>query len=375
VAHTRAIFRVVPPIRFAIPFPDATTRVLIARGALARLGRETRRVTGATRVVLVTDTHVGRFYGARTRRVLERAGIETRLVTVPAGERSKRVERLAGLWRRFAAAGLTRADAVVALGGGVVGDLAGFAAATWLRGVPWIGVPASLLAMVDSSVGGKTGIDLSSGKNLVGAFHQPALVIVDPALLGTLPARHRRAGLAEVVKMGFACDAPLFRYCERHAAALAEGRPVALGTAITRALQVKTRIVTRDERDRGVRSALNFGHTVAHAYETARGYRGVLHGEAVAVGMCVAARLSVRNAGLDPGAAQRLERLLATLGLPRRLTRVRVSALERAMRHDKKRDTRVTRWVLTPRMGHASVPQPITTRLVRATLLDVGARI
>jgi 3-dehydroquinate synthase len=372
---TRAIFRAVPPIRFTIRFPNAATRVWIARGALASLGRETRRVTGATRVVLVTDTHVGPLYAARARRALRHAGIETDLVTVPAGERSKSIERLAGLWRRFDDAGLSRAVAVVALGGGVVGDLAGFAAATWLRGVPWIGVPTSLLAMVDSAVGGKTGIDLPSGKNLVGAFHQPSLVIVDPALLATLPARHRRAGLAEVVKMGFACDAPLFRVCERHAAALAVGNPAALATAITRALRVKTRIVSRDERDRGERTALNFGHTVGHAYETARGYRGVLHGEAVAVGMCVAARLSVRVAGLDPAALRRLERLLASLGLPRRLTGVRAIALERAMRHDKKRDARATRWVLTPRMGHASVPQPITTRLVRATLLDVGARI
>ncbi|HUK62232.1 MAG TPA: 3-dehydroquinate synthase [Dongiaceae bacterium] len=364
-----------PSSRFTIPFPAASTRVRIAREALAHLGRETRRTTGATRVALVTDTHVGPLYAAAACRALARAGIETHLVTVPAGERSKRIERLAGLWRRFDRAPITRADAVVALGGGVVGDLAGFAAATWLRGVPWVGVPTSLLAMVDSAIGGKTGIDLASGKNLVGAFHQPALVIVDPAVLATLPARHRRAGLAEVVKMGFACDAALFRFCERHAAALAAGRPVALAAAITRSLRVKTRVVTRDERDRGPRSALNFGHTLAHAYETARGYRGVLHGEAVAVGMCAAARLSVRIAGLDPGAWRRLERLLATLGLPRRLDRVRATALEHAMRHDKKRGTRDTRWVLTPRMGHASVPQPITTRLVRATLLDVGARI
>jgi 3-dehydroquinate synthase len=371
----RAIFRVVPPVRFTISFPTATTRVQIGLGAFARLGRETRRVTGVTRVVVVTDSHVGPIYAASARRALARAGIGSDLVTVPAGERSKRIERLEGLWRRFDAAGLTRSDAVVALGGGVVGDLAGFAAASWLRGVPWVGVPTSLLAMVDSSVGGKTGIDLASGKNLVGAFHQPALVIVDPALLATLPARHRRAGLAEVVKMGFACDAALFRYCERNAAALAAGHMGTLATAITRALRVKTSVVTRDERDRGPRSALNFGHTIAHAYETARGYRGVLHGEAVAVGMCVAARLSVRIAGLDPAAARHLEHLLAALGLPRRLTRVRAVALERAMRHDKKRDTQVTRWVLTPRMGHASVPRPISTRLVRATLLDVGARI
>jgi 3-dehydroquinate synthase len=365
----------VPPAGFIIRYRAAATRVILARGALARLGAATRRATGATRVALVTDSHVGPLYARAAVRSLTRAGIETHRITVPAGERSKSPGRLVALWRRFARIGLARDGAVIALGGGVVGDLAGFAAATWLRGLPWVGVPTSLLAMVDSSVGGKTGIDLPVGKNLAGAFHQPALVVVDPALLATLPARHRRAGLAEVVKIGFATDAALFRRCERHAAALATGRPPALAAVIAAALRAKTRVVTRDERDRGARSALNFGHTLAHAYEAARGYRGVLHGEAVAVGMCAAVRLSVCAAGLDPREGARLERLLAALGLPRRLARVRVNALEAAMRLDKKRDARETRWVLTPRMGHASVPRPITTRLVRATLLDVGARI
>ncbi len=368
-----------PPVTFAIRYPGvpAATRVVIARGALARLGVETRRATGAARVALVTDAQVGRFHARAAARALAGAGLEVHLLVVPPGERSKRIGLVERLWGGFAAAGIGRRDAVVALGGGVVGDLAGFAAATWLRGVPWVGVPTSLLAMVDSGVGGKTGIDLAAGKNLAGAFHQPRLVLVDPATLATLPARHRRAGLAEVIKMGFAVDAPLFRACERDAARLAAGEPAALERAIVRAVRVKARVVARDEREGegGGRAALNFGHTLAHAYETVRGYRGVLHGEAVAVGMCLALRLSVAAEGLDPAAAARLEALIARLGLPRRLRAARASALEAAMRHDKKRATHAIRWVLTPRMGSASVPRSITPRLVRAALLDVGARI
>jgi 3-dehydroquinate synthase len=369
----------VPSASFVIRYPAAAaaTRVIVARGALSRLGAETRRVVSATRVALVTDSHVGPLYARTAARALVRAGIAAQLVTVPAGERSKSPERLAALWRSFAETGIGRADAVVALGGGVVGDLAGFAAASWLRGVPWIMVPTSLLAMVDSAAGGKTGIDLGEGKNLVGAFHQPRLVLADPALLATLSARHRRAGLAEVVKLGFAADPTLFRACERDAARLAAGDLPALERVIVRSLRVKARVVSRDERERegGGRTALNFGHTLGHAYETARGYRGVLHGEAVAVGMCVALRLSLIEAGLDPRVGARLEALIASLGLPRRLRGVRVGALDAAMRHDKKRGSSEVRWVLTPRMGHASVPRSIITRLVHAALLDVGARI
>jgi 3-dehydroquinate synthase len=265
---------------------------------------------------------------------------------------------------------------LIALGGGVVGDLAGFAAATWLRGVDWIGVPTTVVAQVDSAIGGKTGVDLTAGKNLVGAFHQPVGVLVDPDLLATLPARQRRAGLAEVVKTGFAADAALFRRTERDAARLAAGDPGALERAVRGALTVKARIVSRDERERegGSRVALNVGHTVGHAIEAASGYRGLLHGEAVAVGMRAEAALSVAVAGLDPKAAERLGRLLDRLGLPRRMPPLGVAALLKAMRHDKKARAGVVRWSLTPRMGSASVPQPIADQLVRPVLIAFGAR-
>jgi len=365
-----------PTLDLAYPPRGAHSRVIVRRDVLREVGTRTARTTGAARALIVSDSHVAPLYAPAVRRSLARAGLAVSLHAVPAGERSKSAAQLARVWDACAAAELGRGDVIVALGGGVIGDLAGFAAATWLRGIAWVGVPTSLLAQVDSSVGGKTGIDVPAGKNLAGAFHQPALVLADPVVLATLPVRHRRAGLAEVVKMGFAVDAALFRWCERNAERLADGDPGALADAVARAVRAKARVVLADERERerGVRTALNYGHTLAHAYEAARGYRGVLHGEAVAVGVRFAARLSCAHAGLDAAACARLDALLDRLGLPRRLRGVRMRALAHAMRHDKKRGARAVRWVLTPRMGHASVPRPLDTRLIESALIGFGAR-
>ena len=358
-----------PPVR-------SRSRVRIARGALALLGAFTRATTGARAVALVTDRRVDGLWGDVARRALRHAGLTAVTIVTPAGERATRPRELARLWDGFAAAGLARADAVVALGGGSIGDLAGFAAATWLRGVPWVGVPTTLLAQVDSSVGGKTAVDLRAGKNLAGAFHQPAGVLVDPEVLSTLPSRQRRAGLAEVLKKGFAADARLFEWCERNADALADGEPAALAGAVARAIRTKARVVLADERERegGVRTALNFGHTLGHAIEASLGYRGLLHGEAVAIGMRAAAELSVAVAGLAPGARVRLEAMLDHVGLPVRMPALPLAALRAAMARDKKRRGAVVRWVLTPRIGDASVPRAVPYSLVRAALLHAGAR-
>jgi 3-dehydroquinate synthase len=333
-------------------------------------------VPGATRVALVTDARVGALYGEPARRALRRAGLAVTVLRVPRGERAKQSAELAKLWRALAAAGIGRHDVVVALGGGAVGDLAGFAAATWLRGVAWIGVPSTLLAQVDSSVGGKTAIDLPAGKNLVGSFHQPRGVLVDPALLDTLPARQLRAGLAEIVKVGMATDASLFRWLERESGRLAASEGAALELAVRKAIRAKARVVTRDERERegGARTALNFGHTLGHAIEAALGFRGPLHGEAVAIGMRAAARISVAAAGLPLGSCARLDALLDELGLPRRLPRVPLARLVVMLARDKKRDASNVRWVLTPEIGRASVPRSISSRLMRAALLEAGAR-
>lgn len=358
------------------PPVGARSRVRVARGALARLGVFVRATTGARAVALVADRRVDRLWGAEARRALRRAGLGVTPFAVPAGERAKRPRELERLWNGFADAGIARGDAVVALGGGTTGDLAGFAASTWQRGVPWVCVPTTLLAQVDSSVGGKTAVDLAAGKNLVGSFHQPAGVLVDPEVLATLPARHVRAGLSEVLKKGFAVDARLFEWCERNADALAAGDGAALAGAVTRALRAKVGIVLGDERERegGRRTALNFGHTLGHAIEAALGYRGLLHGEAVAIGMRAAAELSVAAAGLAPGARVRLEAMLDHVGLPVRMPPLPLRALLAAMARDKKRRGAEVRWVLTPRVGDASVPRAVPYPLVRAALLHAGAR-
>jgi len=335
-----------------------------------------RTVTPVRRVMLISDPLVDRLHGDAARRSLARGRVAVETVLVPRGERAKRPQELIRLWNAFAASGLERGDGIVALGGGVVGDLAGFAAATWMRGIVWIAVPSTVVAQVDSSVGGKTGIDLVAGKNLAGAFHHPAGVLVDPELLQTLPVREYRSGMAEVVKTGFAVDAALFRALEHDARALAVRDRPALERAVRGSIRAKARVVRRDERERegGVRTALNFGHTLGHALEAALGYRGPRHGEAVAIGMRVAARMSQQYAGLDPGARRRLEVLLDDWRLPARIPGVPVERLLEAMAHDKKRRDARVRWVLTPRLGHASVPRLIPARAVRAALIEAGAQ-
>ncbi len=368
--------RVSRDLELRFPGRAAHSRVRIARGGLARLGAFVRGTTGAKHVVLVSDSRVGGLYGAAAARSLRLAGIAVDRVTVPAGEAAKRARVLERVWDGLAAAGLPRDGAIVALGGGSVGDLAGFTAATWLRGVPWLAIPTTVLAQVDASVGGKTAVDLPAGKNLVGAFHQPAGVLVDPDTLATLPARQRRSGLAEVVKTGFAVDAALWQWLESRLDALADGEADALAGAVSRSIAAKARIVQADEREAegGRRSALNFGHTLGHALEAALGYRGLLHGEAVAVGMRVAAWLSVRVAGLKPESHIRLEAALDHLGLPVRMPALSVVRLLAAMRNDKKRAGGTVRWVLTPRIGDASVPRAVESRLVRTALVLSGAR-
>ncbi len=347
----------------------------IARGSLRGLGGWTRATTGAKRVALITDSRVARLYARDALTSLSRARVSAALLVVPSGETAKQPAQLVRLWQQLAELGIERGDAIVALGGGVVGDLAGYAAATWLRGVPWVDVPTTVVGQADSSIGGKTGIDLAAGKNLVGAFHHPAGVLVDPETLKTLPDREYRAGLAEVAKTGFASDRELFERIERDAARLAAREPGALERALVQTLAAKGRIVCADERERegGRRSALNFGHTLGHALEAALGYRGLKHGEAVAIGMRFAVRLSVAEAGLPADDAARLEQVLDGWRLPRRIPGLAIARIGRYLRRDKKRKGGV-RWVLTPRVGRASVPRLISDRRIRAALLHFGAR-
>ncbi|MGY0634888.1 3-dehydroquinate synthase [Luteimonas sp. A478] len=324
-------------------------------------------------VLLVSDDVVAPLYADRVEAALGDAlpGLSVARLILPSGEASKTLESFSLVIDALAAQGARRDACVFALGGGVIGDLAGFAAACWMRGIDCVQLPTSLLAMVDSSVGGKTAVDLPQGKNLVGAFHPPRAVLADTSTLATLPPRELRAGLAEVVKYGAIVDAPFLNWLQGHAAALMAGDQALLAEAIARSCAHKAAIVERDPFEQGERALLNFGHTFAHAIETAQGYGGLNHGEAVAVGMVLAARLSERL-GLAPAAdSERLLALLQRFGLPTAvppdLEPERLLAL---MRLDKKAQSSGLRFIVWEGAGRARIQGDVPEQAVLATLRE-----
>jgi 3-dehydroquinate synthase len=308
---------------------------------------------------------------------LRRSGWSLETLQVPASESSKSLAVAERVLTRLSRQAAMRIPVLFAFGGGVVGDLAGWVAAVFRRGVPYVQLPTTLLAQVDSAIGGKVGVDLPHGKNLVGAFHQPSLVWNNVSLLRTLPLRQRRSGLAEVIKYGVIADPALFAFLERHLAACLDLEPRAVRVMVERSCAIKARVVSRDEREtRGLRARLNFGHTVGHALEAASRYQRWTHGEAVAIGMCAAARLGVAL-GLSRAAdAGRLVRVIRAAGLPTRARGVSRSAVMRALRYDKKFIHGRQRWVLPRRIGAVlvtdAVPEPIVRRVVAEMVGDRG---
>ncbi|MEZ4279322.1 MAG: 3-dehydroquinate synthase [Myxococcota bacterium] len=283
---------------------------------LETIGGRIGALLGAEKVAVVSVTPVARRYAPRLVRGLAQAGVRAGRIVVPDGDASKNLRELGRLYERFLDQGLDRHAGVVALGGGVVGDLAGFAAASFLRGIPFVQVPTTVLSMVDASIGGKTGVNLPRGKNLVGAFHQPRGVFIDTATLSSLPRRERAAGVAELVKAAAIWDAGLFEWLEQHIEAFLDLDPEILLHGLERACAIKAEVVARDEREGGLRRLLNFGHTLGHAIEKHARYRGILHGEAVAIGMVFAAERSEALGFSPAGTALRLASLLERAGLP-----------------------------------------------------------
>ena len=340
--------------------------VRIGADLLAKAGPEIARRTGARRAVVVTVPEVRRRHAGALVRSLREAGIATRVVSVPDGDRTKNLREVARLYAVFLDARLERGSAVVALGGGMVGDLAGFAAATYLRGIPFVQVPTTLLAMLDASVGGKVGVNLPRGKNLVGAFFQPKLVLVDAATLASLPRRALAAGLVEAIKKAAILDAALFERIERDLEGILALDPERLLPVIERAVAIKAEVVSKDEHETELRMLLNFGHTLGHAIEALGGFRRWLHGEAVAMGMVFAARRSEQLGFAPGGTAARIAALLERAGLPTELPpRPRRSYLA-ALRVDKKaRDARI-RFVVSRGIGLAETvslrPEEILAR-------------
>ena len=325
--------------------------ILIGRGLLAELPDLAQAACPAPRYAVITDSHVATLYGETLVARCRDATLQVELLEFPAGEWNKTRETWARLSDRMLAAQLGRDSAVVALGGGVVGDVAGFVAATYLRGVPYIQAPTTLLAMIDSSIGGKTGVDVPAGKNLLGAFHQPRLVVADLDLLGTLPAPQLAAGIAEAVKHGAIADADYFAFLEREHDAVTTKQPDALERLVRRSVEIKAGVVAADERETGRRAILNFGHTVAHAVEATAKF-AVLHGEAVAIGMAYEARLAERLGIAAAGTADRIRRLLERYGLPLELPESATpDQLLATMQLDKKARAGTVRFALPEAVG------------------------
>jgi 3-dehydroquinate synthase len=302
-------------IAINLPVRSQAYEILVGAGTFASIATILSKFCPAHRYAVVTDDRVAELYAVRLSRMLHAAGYRTDVFAFTAGEPRKTRETWALVCDAMVEAGLGRDAAVLAFGGGVPGDLGGFVAATYMRGLPLVQLPTSLLAMVDSSVGGKTGVDTPAGKNLMGAFHQPRCVVIDPELLATLPDEHLRAGLAEAVKHGAIADPEYLEWIEESAHRLLARDTEALSRLVVRSVEIKAEIVQRDERESGPRKLLNFGHTLGHAVESLSGYT-LLHGEAVAIGMVEEARLGERMGVTAPGTAARLRRVLTRIGLP-----------------------------------------------------------
>ncbi len=319
-----------------VPLGERSYPIHMGCGLLKQTGAYVRQTLGETAVAVVTDDHVAPLYLAQVMASLAEAGLSACSVVLPHGEETKCLSRLSQLYDFLCEHHLTRRDTVLALGGGVIGDLAGLAAATYLRGVHFVQVPTTLLAQVDSSVGGKVAVDLPQGKNLVGAFYQPELVLVDPDTLRTLSDDYWRDGLGEVVKYGCIGDRTLFELLEEKAVGGREALMAEIDTILHHCIQQKADVVAQDELDTGLRMTLNFGHTIAHAVETCQHYTGLRHGEAVALGMRVMTHLTEQRGLTQPGTAQRLDRLLDQLDMPKKLPDIPETALLAVMSMDKK---------------------------------------
>jgi len=354
---------------------DASYDIVIDRGLLPELARLVARHCPARRYAVIGDSHTAELYGATVTRLLQDGGLDAALFSFPAGEWNKTRESWAALSDRMLEAEFGRDAAVLALGGGVVGDVAGFVAATYCRGIPFAQLPTTLLAMIDSSIGGKTGVDTAHGKNLLGAFHQPRVVIADLDTLTTLPDTQLVAGMAEAIKHGVIADADYCAALDRDRDAIMGSRDLAaLARAVTRSVEIKAAVVTSDERDAGRRALLNFGHTIGHAVEATNGY-AMPHGQAIAIGMAHEAALAERVGIAEAGTSAAITRLLERFGLPIALPGdARADELLAAMRHDKKRRGNDLHFALPRRIGEMSGDvrsgwtMPIPEDIVRESL-------
>ncbi|KJH72695.1 3-dehydroquinate synthase [Aliterella atlantica] len=354
-----------------VNLPSESYDIAIAPGNLDKLGAQMASLNLGKKVLLVSNPAIFRHYGERALNSLKDAGFDVTNCTLGAGERYKNLSSIQKVYDKALENRLERSSTMVALGGGVVGDMTGFAAATWLRGINFVQVPTTLLSMVDASIGGKTGVNHPQGKNLIGAFHQPRLVLIDPQVLKTLPIREFRAGMAEVIKYGVIWDADLFAQmenCDR----LDQMRYIPeslVQTILERSCQAKADVVSKDEKEAGLRAILNYGHTIGHAIESLTGYRTVNHGEGVAIGMVAAGQIAVELKLWDEKSQERQVNLMQKTGLPTKLPAgIDIDAIVDALQTDKKVKAGKVRFVLPTQIGAVEITDKVPSDTIHQVL-------
>ncbi len=359
--------------RLTVELGERSYQIMIGFADLDQLGSNLQPLNLADRICLITNTTVGKLYGGRVKSVLTDSGYAVSYYGAPDGEEYKTLQSAAAIYDHMVDGRMERGSAVVALGGGVVGDLAGFAAATYMRGVPLIQVPTTLLAQVDSSVGGKVAVNHSRGKNLIGCFYQPRLVFADLQMLRTLPEREIMAGMAEVIKYGVIWDSTFFAFLEQHLDRILNLEPDALMETVKRSCAIKAEVISGDEREQGLRAILNFGHTIGHALESLTDYQVYRHGEAIAAGMAAAAALAAGRGMLEAADRERLVALLRRTGLPVSFPYSARDLLE-LMSHDKKVFEGRPRFVLPLKIGEVEICSDLKDEEILAALSECTKR-
>ena len=354
-----------------VNLPQDSYEIAIAPGSLNRLGTMMQQLKIGKKVLVISNPEIFGHYGKTCLKSLETAGFETCTHLIPAGESYKHLQSIQQVYDTALTNHLERSSTFVALGGGVIGDMTGFSAATWLRGVNFVQVPTSLLAIVDASVGGKTGVNHPQGKNLIGAFYQPKLVAIDPHLLKTLPPREFRAGMAEVIKYGVIWDADLFTKLEHHPDldTLENVGDRLLETVVTRSCQAKAEVVGQDEKEAGIRAILNYGHTIGHAVESLTNYKQFVHGEAVAIGMVAAGKIAVEMGLWTVEEAKRQDALIAKAGLPTDIPpEIAIEDILETIKSDKKVKAGKVRFILPTGIGKVIITDKVTPEIITSAL-------
>ncbi len=362
--------------RICVNLPENKYEIAIAPNSLKELGRELKPLKLGKKVMIVSNPEIYGYYGEIVVEALQEEGFEVATHLIAAGESYKTLDSIAQLYDSALANRLERSSTMIALGGGVIGDMTGFAAATWLRGINFIQVPTSLLAMVDAAIGGKTGVNHPRGKNLIGAFYQPRLVLIDTQVLKTLPEREFHSGMAEVIKYGVIWDADLFNKLEATPRLddFAHISEDLLQTILTRSCQAKAQVVTQDEKEAGLRAILNYGHTIGHGIETLTGYTEIIHGEAVAMGMVAAGRIAVKLGLWSETEAQRQDDLIKKTGNPTTIpAQVTPESLIESLQLDKKVKDGKIRFILPEKIGKVKITSQVSAQLIREVLAEISS--